>query len=239
MRPILQIFLEKQRKHAIDDFSRHIIPLLVSVDEFMLLLGWHELSNGSLPLISYGNGERTGEARSARASQTFTPPQVSDVLWRPFDHRFRKLNYRALKPSNGFCPVQVQPTSESHPPCFLLPCPSRIVGDSNRQYSVFVTFLQCFEHLNRYALSEYQHNSLHSLQVSSLLRLENLDIRLDADKISPEAGVAFTSFLSTHREYLGNPTLSMYPDLFLSVQIYQDIYNTSLPFLHTLVLDRT
>ena len=212
-------FLKKKRKYAIDYFSRNIIPLLVSVDELTLLPNRDEFPNGSLPLLS-------------------------DILWMSLKPRLRKLNYkgtiealqRILSPS---------PRYNFNPPPSLthlvisfrihLEWPAIPIADK----MVFVTFLRGLEPTLQ-SLSLRIPGQLTSIlpKLPHFPRLEHLDIRLDTYQISSKAGVAFSSFLSTHREYLKTLTLCMYPDL-VSVQIYRDFCNISFPFLHTLALDCT
>jgi len=96
---------------------------------------------------------------------------------------------------------------------------------------VFVAFLQCLEQtLELLSLRIPEQLTSILLNLPHFPRLEHLDIRLG--QVTPEAGVAFISFVSTHREYLKTLTLSL-----CSIQIYQNLCDISFPSLHTLVLD--
>ena len=114
--------------------------------------------------------------------------------------------------SNGSCPLQLRTTSESHPPRYIH---SEWWGIPIVNIAVFVT--------------------LSSLTFPVL----NISAFVCTCQITPETGVAFASFLSTHQQYLKILTLSMFPELSLSIQLYRNFYNVSFPFLHTLVLNHT
>ena len=106
--------------------------------------------------------------------------------------------------------------------------------------AVFVAFLQCLEQtLESLSLTIPKQLTSILSKLPHFPRLENLDIDLKTDRIIPEEGLAFTSFLSTHREYLKTLTLCLNGKLSSGVQIYQGFCNISFPFLHTLVLDHT
>jgi len=218
MQPTLWLFLRRKRKYAIDYFSRHIMPLLVSVDELTLLLEWHcDLLKSSLPLIS-------------------------DALLISLNPRLRKLNYRGT--IEDLQRILSRPLRyNSNPPPNLTHLVISFQFYHQRSaipIATIAVFLQSLEQtLESLSLRIPTAHTSILLELPHFPRLEHLDIRLDTYQISPEASVAFASFLSTHREYLRTLTLFIYPELSFGVQIYRDLCNISFSFLHTLVLHRT
>jgi len=230
MQPSLWMYLKKKRLYAIDHFSQHIMPLLVSVEELTLLLDRDDLLQGSLPL-------------------------VSDALWTSFNPRLRKLNYkgtiyalqRILSPPlrYNFTP----PPSLTHLALYFqvpfqwsdVQVPLRWLASPIANIAFFVALLQCLEQtLESLSLQIPAHlESTILLELPHFPCLEHLDIRLHAGRLGPGVGVAVTSFLAAHREYLQTLTLLLLPTPLYSFQIYQDFCNISFPFLHTLVLDWT
>ena len=185
------------------------MPRLVSVDELTLLLERYEILGGSLPLIS-------------------------DALWTSFNPRLRKLNYRGtIEAFQRILSPLLQHNFDPLPSLTHLVIYFQfrsMIPSVNHDIAVFVTFLQCLEQtLESLFLIPAQLTSI-VLKLPHFPRLEHLSIRLYV--VTPEEGVAFTSFVSTHREQLKTLTLSL-----CSTQIYQDLCNVSFPFLHTLVLD--
>ena len=216
-------FLKKKPKYAMDHFFPQIMPLLVSVDELTLLPEEHDHGYVSCPLISGG-------------------------LLVSLAPRLRKLNFRG---TIGML-QRILSGPLQYPRCNFKPLPSlthlvlsfqvrrKWRGFRIINIAVFVAFLQCLEEtLESLSVSIPKQVTPFLPKLPHFRRLEYLEIRLVTYQITPEEGVAFVSFLSTHREYLKTLSLSLYPERSSTVRIYKAFCNISFPFLHTLALDRT
>ena len=166
---------------------------------------------------------------------------ISDTLWMFLNPRLRKLNYKGN--------LETLQRILSPPPRYNFDPPSSLThlvmyfqvewwAIPIANISVFVEFLQCLEQtLESLSLRMPGSFTYILLKLPHFPRLQNLDFHLNPGQIIPEEGIAFTSFLSAHREYLKTLTLCLDEALSSPVQIYQDFCNISFPFLHTLVLD--
>ena len=216
MRPTLWMFLKKKRKYALDYFSRHIIPRLVSADELTLLLDQHNLLRGSSPLIS-------------------------DALWMSLNPHLRKLNYRGTIEALEW--ILSLPVPYKFPPLTRLVIALQVrcqwPATPTASEGVLVTFLKSLEPtLESLSLRIPGQFASIFFSLPHFPRLEHLEIHLDTYQITLVAGVekAFASFLTIHRECLRILSLSLYSHLYRWIDIYRDFCKISFPFLHTLVL---